>query len=141
MKKQTKSLVWKRKMKQDIEKQLEVVQACRKFYEDKFGYGILDSSFKIVEIQERYQELLDEEANLLHSLEVISVAQGLIQNNQTSVDAINKEIESLNELGFLFAKVDKESEEVDHAWNSSAGSCGWYNEGEHGWNDSGCSGG
>jgi hypothetical protein len=128
-------------MKQDTEKQLEVVQACRKFYEDKFGYGILDSSFKIVEIQERYQEILDEETELLHALEVIATAQGLIRTNQTSVDAINKEIETLNELGFLFAKVDKESEEVDHAWESSAGSCRWYNEGEHGWNDSRCSGG
>lgn len=119
---------------EQLQEQIEIVQEVRKFYEEKFGYTILSSVIP-EELKERYRDLREKESILQNC---ILDLKSIDKIHNSAVEALNEEIAEMNKFGFIFSNVFVEEE---YGWKSSAGSCGWFNEGEEGWNDSGCSGG
>ena len=120
---------------EQLQEQIKIVQEVRKFYEEKFGYTILSSVIP-EELKERYKDLREKESILQNC---ILDLKSIDKIHNSAVEALNEEIAEMNKFGFIFSNVFIEEE---YGWKSStAGSCGWFNEGEEGWNDSGCSGG
>lgn len=128
-------------MKDELEKELKLVQDLRKTYEDHFSYQVLTSEVD-ANLKDLYLSLVNREDDLRACLMIL---RDIKISNLSYSDAWNREVEKINDIGYLFSFVPDgttyESLGNGDYWESSAGSCGWYNEGEHGWNDSGCSGG